>query len=192
MLARFEYPAAIKVDEAGFHLVTFPDLPEAATDGKNLAEALVEAADCLGEALAGRIVDRETVPSPSTPRRGHYLIALEETLALKIALNQALAERGVTIAELARRLDCDHKEARRLLDPRAASKVPRLTEALAALDYGVRVEFYDATKHVRLLSAPIARTAQRTRRREKVRTAEKRAAAYASPAYLKKTKRATP
>jgi predicted RNase H-like HicB family nuclease len=40
---QFTYPAKIKKDAAGFFLVTFPDIPFAATDGKTMAEALEEA-----------------------------------------------------------------------------------------------------------------------------------------------------
>ncbi len=43
----------IKQDEGGFFLVTFPDISFAATDGESLKEALVEAEDCLEEAIAG-------------------------------------------------------------------------------------------------------------------------------------------
>jgi antitoxin HicB len=49
---QFTYPAEIKKDEAGFFLVTFPDIPFAATDGKTLSEAMEEARDCLEEAIA--------------------------------------------------------------------------------------------------------------------------------------------
>lgn len=159
MLNRFEYPCEIKRDNGGFYLATFPDLPEAATDGKTLAEALAEAADCLGEALAGRLVDGERIPRPSSPKRGQWVLAAEPTLSLKIALNQALAERGKTAADLARLLACDHKEARRLLDPKEPSKAPRLTEALAALGYGVELAIYDQSKRERVLSSPLARRA---------------------------------
>jgi antitoxin HicB len=93
MQGSYEYPADIVVDEGGFHLVTFPDLAGAATDGKTLAEALVEAADCLSEALASRIVDGEPIPVPSPVRSGQYLIAPDETLVPKLALHQGLAER---------------------------------------------------------------------------------------------------
>ncbi len=179
MLTKFEYPIEVKQDAAGFYLVTFPDLPEAATDGKTLEEALREAADCLAEALAGRIVDAEPIPEPSPVRRGQYQIAPEATLALKIALNQGLAARKMKAADLARLLDCDHKEARRLLDPREASKEPRLAEALAALGYGVRMALYDATKNERLLSAPVARVPHREKWGKTVRVEGKRKPAAA-------------
>jgi hypothetical protein len=40
------------------------------TDGADLAEALFEAADCLSEALASRIVDGEEIPRPSSTEAG--------------------------------------------------------------------------------------------------------------------------
>ena len=36
----FCYPAAVTVDTAGFHIVTFPDVPEAGTDAETYEEAL--------------------------------------------------------------------------------------------------------------------------------------------------------
>jgi antitoxin HicB len=50
------YPANIvkERDATGYH-VSFPNLPEAQTSGNSVADALIEAADCLAEALAGRI-----------------------------------------------------------------------------------------------------------------------------------------
>jgi len=143
----------------GRWLVSFPDLPEAGTDGRTLEEAAAEAVDCLGEALASRLADHEAIPTPSTPRRSQWVLAPEETLALKIALNQALAERGGTTADLARLLECDHREARRLPNPREPSKAPRLTQALAALGYGVELSVYDQSKRERVLSSPLARRA---------------------------------
>jgi antitoxin HicB len=52
---RYTYPARLEPQEDGSLLVQFLDLPEALTDGADRAEALAEAADCLSEALAGRI-----------------------------------------------------------------------------------------------------------------------------------------
>jgi len=55
----YTYPARLEADEEGRLVVHFPDLPEALTDGVDQAEALAEAADCLSEALASRIVDHQ-------------------------------------------------------------------------------------------------------------------------------------
>lgn len=66
----FEYPARVEKDEAGFLLVTFPDFPEAATDCRSREAVLVEAADCLEEAVAGRIKRGEDLPTPSDPEHG--------------------------------------------------------------------------------------------------------------------------
>jgi predicted RNase H-like HicB family nuclease len=84
----------------GRYLVRFPDLPEALTDGVDEDEALAEAADCLSEALASRIVDGEEIPSPS-PERDRYLVSPDPTIALKAALYTALRRRDMTIADLA-------------------------------------------------------------------------------------------
>ncbi|MGE0680184.1 MAG: type II toxin-antitoxin system HicB family antitoxin [Candidatus Binatia bacterium] len=35
------YPVTVQIDQAGFHLVTFPDVPEAGTDAKTCEEALL-------------------------------------------------------------------------------------------------------------------------------------------------------
>jgi antitoxin HicB len=61
-------------------------------------------------------------------------------MALKAALYSVLRNRNLTVADLARRLEIDDRQAARLLDPRAASKLPSLEAALAALGYGVAIE----------------------------------------------------
>jgi antitoxin HicB len=126
-------------DADGRYVVRFPDLPEALTDGANEEEALAEAADCLSEALASRIVDGEEIPSPSSPPCGQYLILPDPTIALKAALHTALAGRGMTIADLAHLLSMkDWHQAARLIDPKRPSKLRHLAAALYAL--GCKIE----------------------------------------------------
>ena len=50
----FVYPAKLQ-RHARSVLVRFPDFPEALTEGADEHDALVQAADCLEEAIAGRI-----------------------------------------------------------------------------------------------------------------------------------------
>ena len=127
------YPVDITIDEGGWHLVTFPDFPECATDGVTRGEALTEAVDVLEEGLAYRINRKKDIPVPS-PRRGRPVVAPGARIAAKTALYQAFRAAGITKTELARRLGVDQREARRLLDPRHGSSLDRLDEAVNALD----------------------------------------------------------
>jgi antitoxin HicB len=54
-------------------------------------------------------------------------------VAAKLAVLEAFRDAGITKAELARRIGKNEKEVRRILDPRHATKLPALTEALRVL-----------------------------------------------------------
>jgi antitoxin HicB len=140
---RYGFPARLERDEEGRLVVHFPDLPEALTDGADVAEALTEASDCLSTALAARILNDEDIPPPSRLRPGQYLIAPDATMALKAALYSALRARKTTVADLARRLGIDDRKAARLIDPRAAGRLDSLEEALSALGYAIAIEVHE-------------------------------------------------
>lgn len=129
----FAYPANVEPDEAGFYLVTFPDFPEAATDGRSRQEALADAEDALEEAIAGRMNRQECIPDPSSANASQVLILVPANMAVKAALYPAVKEQGVGSIELAERLGVDEKEVRRLLDPHHRSKLNRMEAALAVL-----------------------------------------------------------
>jgi antitoxin HicB len=150
----YVFPARISKDRSGRYMVRFRDLPEALTDAPSEARALSEARDCLSEALASRIVDGQPIPTPSHVRAQEYQVAPDPAIALKAALYGAVKEQDISTSELARRLGVDHKEARRLLDPRHPSKLPRLSRALKSLGHDVAIALYDASKRERLLTVP--------------------------------------
>ena len=81
----------------------------------------------------GYIVRSRDIPAPSAPKRGERLVGTPITTALKAAVHVALRDSGVSKSELARRMQVDEKEARRMLDPRHPTKVPTLERALAVL-----------------------------------------------------------
>jgi antitoxin HicB len=56
----------------------------------------------------------------------------------------ALQNAQITKAELAKRLQCDEKEVRRLLDPRHPSKLPRIEAALATVGHRLIVSLQSA------------------------------------------------
>jgi antitoxin HicB len=114
----------------GVLVITFRDIPEAITQGKGEKDALWQAADCLEEAIAGRIDGGREIPKASKAARGERLIPVPAQMAAKAALYLAMKETGITNAQLARKLGCDEKQVRRMLDPRHATKLPRIKEAL--------------------------------------------------------------
>ncbi len=139
-MKQIAYPAKLETDEDGRVLVTFRDLPEAATDGADEAEASLEAIDLLNSALSFRMKYREDIPVPSKTRKGERLVFPALEVALKIGLYAAMKEEGVSGYELARRLGVDHKEVQRILNPLHATKTARMAEALAAVGRRAMVE----------------------------------------------------
>lgn len=140
----FEYSATLTKAKEGGYTVTFRDVPEAITQGEDVEDALHEAADCLEEAFAARMRQGLDLPRPSRARARERRVALAAPMAAKAALYSAMRRSGITKVELARRLRCDEKEVRRLLDPRHPSKLPRLTEALHALGKRLVMEMRNA------------------------------------------------
>lgn len=135
----YAYPAHLEQQPEGGFLVRFRDLPDALTEGADQAAALAEGADCLSEALAARIAHNEDIPAASAVERGETLIAPEPTIALKAALYDALRAQGLKVADLARRLAVDYRQAARLVDPKYPSKLTGLEEALMALGCQVAI-----------------------------------------------------
>ena len=139
------YPASLIREEngKGFY-VRFPDVPEALTGGDDLDDTLAQAADCLAEAIAGRIRRGDNIPEPSRSKRGQRLIRVPLYLAPKLALYLAMREHGMRNTDLARRLGVSETVVRRMLDPKHGTKPERIQAALAALGKRIVVTFDDA------------------------------------------------
>jgi antitoxin HicB len=139
------YPASFLREDNGKGLhVRFPDLPEALTGGDDLDDTLLQAADCLAEAIAGRIARSEEIPPPSKAKRGQHLISVPLNLAPKLALYLAMRERRIPNTELAKRLGVSETVVRRMLNPRHDTKPDKIQAALAALGKRIVVTFEDA------------------------------------------------
>lgn len=129
----FQYPATLERCPDGEVIVRFPDLRGTITGGKDEGEALAEASDLLGSAIAHSIAEKELIPPPSALRRGQRLIAVPFWIAGKLAVYQAIQEAGITNVELAKRLGVTEAVVRRLLDPDHETKDRKLAAALAVL-----------------------------------------------------------
>ena len=138
MIHRFTFLVKLKKEKAGGYSVLFPDIPEAITQGESLADALSEAADCLEEAIANRMIMKLNIPTPQKVGLHQHSVALPATLSAKAALYVIMQEKHLTNIALAIKLSCDEKEIRRLLDPYFHSKILRIEQALHIL--GKRLE----------------------------------------------------
>lgn len=136
---RYIYPVELVRDEDGRVVVSFPDVPEALTDGADETEALREASDALAAALAAYVHNDKSIPTPSAAR-GCKLVAVPAHAAAKLALYQAMRKQGISKVELARRLGVTEAVARRLVDPDHASRMERVEAALEALGVDLIVE----------------------------------------------------
>jgi antitoxin HicB len=112
-------------------LATFPDVRGAIAHGTDEADAVVQARTALAVALFGYLKMDGRLPRAKT--KVGLQIAPHATDVLKIAVCEAWFSSGMSKSEFARMLGVDEKEARRILDPDAATKADRLEEALGVL-----------------------------------------------------------
>ena len=139
------YPAIVEQGEEGSFIVRFPDFPEALTFGSTETEAVHEAADCLREALRGRIRDGENLPLPSENVQGAHMIAPPAEMVAKAAVYDAFRRGGLTRVALADKLNVDESEVRRILDPMHRTKLDRLEQAAKALGGRLEITFVPLT-----------------------------------------------
>jgi antitoxin HicB len=113
-------------------VVTFPDVPEAITQGDDEPDACAQAEDALGLALLSYPSRGLPLPKPRKAK-GLKLISVVPDVAAKLALIEAFAASGMSKTEFGKRLCKDEKEVRRLLDPKHATKLASLSGALLVL-----------------------------------------------------------
>ena len=128
----FEYAVDLAPAAEGGWVVTFPDVPEAITQGEDRAEALRHARDALETALGFYVEDRRALPVPGAAD-GRETVAPDALVCAKLALYEAMREQGVTKAELGRRLGWHPPQVERVLALTHASRLDQVEAALAAV-----------------------------------------------------------
>ncbi|NCH64872.1 type II toxin-antitoxin system HicB family antitoxin [Cronobacter turicensis] len=124
------YPVTFDCDETGC-AVLFPDIPEAMTGGDTREEALEMAQDALVTAFDFYFEDRREIPAPSS--QGEAFVEVPASVAAKVLLLNAVVQRGVSNAELARMIGTRPQEITRILDLHHSTKIDTIQKALAAL-----------------------------------------------------------
>ena len=129
-----KFPVNLKPDvsDGGF-VVTFPDVPEAITQGDSIEEALAMAQDALETALEFYFDDKRAVPVPSKAKRGQNVIELPASLSAKVLLLNEMVNQNIRPSELARRLNTTPQEVNRLTDLRHTTRIDGIAAALQAM-----------------------------------------------------------
>lgn len=76
IMPSFEYPADFQPSEEGGFVITFPDVPEAITQGETVDDGVEQAADALEEAVATRAKLGLAMPPSSSLKAGQHLISV--------------------------------------------------------------------------------------------------------------------
>jgi antitoxin HicB len=129
---RYAYPYELLPQPEGGFTVTFPDVPEAITQGDTVKEAAAMAEDALVTALSFYTDHAEPLPRPS-PAHGRPLAYVPPLVAAKLALHDSMIAGRVSNVALARQLGTDEKTVRRLRDPLHQSRINQIDVALRAL-----------------------------------------------------------
>ena len=134
-----DYPVILETQPEGGLVVTFPDVPEAITQGEDEDEALMYAVDALESALSFYVDDRKPLPVPSKAKRGQKTMRPSALECAKLGVYQAMMEQGVRKSELARRLGWHMPQVDRLFDLRHASRLDQIEAAARALGRHIEV-----------------------------------------------------
>lgn len=134
-----DYPVILEAQAEGGFVVTFPDVPEAITQGEDEDEALLYAIDALETALSFYVDERKPLPAPRKPKRGQKTVRPSALECAKLGVYQAMTEQGIRKSELARRLGWHMPQVDRLFDLKHASRLDQIEAAARALGRHIEV-----------------------------------------------------
>ena len=136
----YAYPCQLMPDENRAVVATFPDVPEAITEGIDHAEALAMAEDAIATALAAYINEKWDIPAPSEVLDGQVSVPVPTVIAAKLALYTAMREQHITKVQLADRLGISESAVRKLTNPNHRSHISQVQRALRAVGRSLRIE----------------------------------------------------
>ncbi len=125
------YPVDLTPDDNNTLLATCPLLPEVTTFGQTRDDALHHAAEAIEEAVAARLARWEYIPL-ADPMAGEEGVRLPLAASMKVLLFLVCDSRGVTRAELARRLGWHREQVDRLFRVDHNSRIDQLEAAFKA------------------------------------------------------------
>jgi antitoxin HicB len=139
---RYAYPYVVTAEPEGGFSISFPDVPEAISQGETDEEVRVMAVDALVSALSFYTDASEPLPRPSAAQ-GLPVAYVPSLVAAKLALHDAMVSSRVSNVDLAQRLGIDEKAVRRLRDPLHRSHIESIEAALHALGRTLVVNVFE-------------------------------------------------
>ena len=129
---KIEYPAIFDPAIEGGYTVTFPDFPEAISEGDTLEEAIFNAIEVLDLTLKSRIEDNEAIPLPHT-ESGENIRMIAPDVNIQAALLIRLNRGDRKFSDLARALGTSWPAVSRLEDPKHWPSLRQLDKMASAL-----------------------------------------------------------
>lgn len=124
------YPVKLEPDSGGY-VVSFPDIPEALTQGDSREHALEMALDALVTAFEFYFEDNQQIPAPG-PVTDEY-VEVPASVVAKVLLLNSFVTSGINQAELATRMGVKKQEVTRLFDLHHSTKIDTIQRGLGAL-----------------------------------------------------------
>jgi len=134
------YRYILELQENGWWLVRFPEIPEALSEGETEEEARVNAIDCVIAALEGYMRAGRPIPRPSPSAAGRSRAALPSLVTAKLAVYEIMRRRRWSKVKLARELGVPENSVRRLLDLRHRSHMGVIDTALAKMNAELSID----------------------------------------------------
>ena len=129
---KIEYPAKIQQEEDGTFFVSFPDIPEALTEGVTMEEALFNASEVLTLSMEFRLDEEQNIPDPSDIV-GENIYQISPIAKVQSAMLIRKSRHGRSLADLARKLETSWPSVQRLENPHNSPTLKMIDKAATAL-----------------------------------------------------------
>ena len=129
---KIEYPAQIQKEQDGTFFVSFPDIPEAITEGETMEEALFNASEVLTLAMEYRLDEEQNIPDPSNIA-GDNIHLISPIAKVQSAMLIRKSRQGRSLADLARTLETSWPSVQRLENPHNSPTLKMIDKAATAL-----------------------------------------------------------
>ncbi len=129
----YNYAIRLEKDTAPGLAVYCRDLPRFNSYGDDEQHAMAQAVDGIETTLSFYVDERRAIPEATPPEAGEHVVYLPAVTVAKIALWNAMMERGMRKADLCRALGVSQTQGDRLVDFLHTSKMEQLEAALSVL-----------------------------------------------------------